>query len=89
MTTLEEQFDQAAVIARQRRQAAPLAQASVALQRLDALYEAATVGEPGGREAAMRQHIGRVGDLGQQDGRARARRHGGMLQVRRPPDRHR
>ena len=52
MTTLEE----------------PHAQATASFQRLDALHEAATRGDPAGREAAMKQYIELVGDLGQQGG---------------------
>jgi acyl-CoA-binding protein len=68
MADLQEQFEQAARIGRQRKQSPPLAQRGESLERLDALYRAATEGDPSGREAAMRQYIELVGDLGQQDG---------------------
>jgi DNA-binding FadR family transcriptional regulator len=68
MATLEEQFEQAEKIARQRRQAPSHAQASASFERLDALHDAATRGEPADREAAMREYIELVGDLGQQGG---------------------
>ncbi len=68
MATLQQQFEQAIVIARQRRQAPPHAQGPASMQRLETLFDAATRGDSAGREAAMRQYIELVGDLGQQGG---------------------
>jgi hypothetical protein len=68
MADLHDQFEQASRVARQRRAAPPHAQAEASLRRLDALHYDATQGPPEGREAAMRQYIEFVGDLGQQDG---------------------
>ncbi|HYF59103.1 MAG TPA: hypothetical protein VEA81_09115 [Burkholderiaceae bacterium] len=67
MSDLKSDFEQASVAARQRYAAPPHAQGGAALRRLDELYRQATEGDPDQREAAMRQYIELVGDLGQQD----------------------
>jgi hypothetical protein len=67
MADLVEQFEQAAQVAALRRSTPSLAQARESIARLDALHREATQGPPAGREAAMRQYIELMGDLGQQD----------------------
>lgn len=52
----------------QRRAAPPQAQGAAAIQRLEAVYLAATEGDPDGRDAAMRQFIELVGESSQQAG---------------------
>lgn len=66
MATRHEQFEQAASVMTQRK-AAP-AQAEAAMQRLESVHRDATEGRVDGREAAMRQFIELVGELGQQGG---------------------
>jgi hypothetical protein len=68
MADLDERFEQARTLARQRREAPPHAQAGASIRRLDELEHAATQGPPRDREAAMKAFIELVGDLGQQDG---------------------
>jgi DNA-binding FadR family transcriptional regulator len=68
MADLNEQFEQASRAAKLRREAPAQAQSREAIDRLDALYRAAMQGDPSGRDAAMRQYIELVGDLGQQGG---------------------
>lgn len=66
MSTLQEEFEQAARVSRSGTNP-PDAQRQAALDRLKDLYRQATEGAPEGREDAMRQYIELVGDLGQQD----------------------
>jgi hypothetical protein len=68
MATLQEQFEQAQQAARLRRESPLQVQARASFQRLDALHAEATTGDSAGREAAIRQYIQLVGDLGQQAG---------------------
>jgi hypothetical protein len=64
--TLEEMFEQAAAV-RRNRAAAPDAQRRGTEERLAELHRQATEGEPAQREAAMRHYIELVGDMQQQD----------------------
>ena len=66
MTTLQEEFEQAAKTWRTGT-TAPGAQTKPAAAKLEALYEQATSGPREEREDAMRHYIQLVGELGQQD----------------------
>jgi hypothetical protein len=68
MATLHEQFEQAASVMTQRKAAPAPAQADATMQRLESVHRDATEGSVEGREAAMRQFIELVGELGQQGG---------------------
>lgn len=68
MDDVEDPFEQARTVARQRRDAPPHAQTRGSMQRLDDLERAATSGPPEERDAARRAFIQLVGDLGQQGG---------------------
>ncbi|MFP5407236.1 MAG: hypothetical protein ACLGHY_13165 [Gammaproteobacteria bacterium] len=63
MADLRDQFEQA-VAASQNQPERPEDADSPIRKRLRELHRAATEGEPAGREAAMRQYIQVVGDLG-------------------------
>lgn len=69
MTTLQEEFEQAAKASRAGATMAttPGAQMKPALAKLQELYDQATTGPEEGREDAMRHYIQLVGELGQQD----------------------
>ena len=66
MSTLQEEFEQAAKASRSGANP-PDAQREPALARLQELYRQATEGDPLHREDAMRHYIQLVGELGQQD----------------------